>query len=537
MERWPRRKAQRYGEPMNPITRLIESALIHFKSDGQTPNMTSGDNPPFNVQDVAASQFEQASPLRPENLHPYDNDPNAFPIFEKDVATTPEQPSPGYDHDRFASTFIDSSPLSANSTAFSSQDQYASIFRDDIALKSNVAGTTLGSIHTEPLKEKGSDRTIYYIYHRKDQKQHFILSPEPDPVLEKRFPRMKALRQKRQEEKEYEKARAEGAQQPPEEDGYFVHKPIIGFHHPPRTLRRGVHKSGTPVCLIYNSSFWRRWRLLFGDGLSVPGVIDPRGAVSYRHHTPQRDRGELDLKGYKVRGWRMWGETGKDYVRQVNRKRKTARLEDHDIRRQVDHISITGERAKAEEAVYLDWNSPFSRNTRRYSFKYAGIDFYWKGTGSVKETRACGIFIRYNHLKLVARVPIDEGDEEPPWLIRTESKVIRGPRRVTTDKTRNSLREITLAKYTSSVATKKAGTLELYDEAIYRFVQEFIIQRGNECAGTELGQDIRSVKHMRLYDLFVATAMCMIIAEWQKRETIRKIIAALAAEGGGGAGN
>lgn len=57
---------------------------------------------------------------------------------------------------------------------------------------------------------------------------------------------------------------------------------------------------------------------------------------------------------------------------------------------------------------------------------------------------------------------------------------------------------------------------------------------GNKSSG--LGSDTASVKHTRLYDIIVATAICMVVGEWQKRDWLRKIIKLAAGEAGGNAG-
>ncbi|KAF7154999.1 hypothetical protein CNMCM5623_005207 [Aspergillus felis] len=96
-------------------------------------------------------------------------------------------------------------------------------------------------------------------------------------------------------------------------NGFFVHKPYISFHRLPRTLRRGNSKQGTPICLITR-------------GRDMITAIDPRGAVSWnRRSNPDNrvdDGDDLALKGYKVRKCRLWRETGKQYHRDVNAKRR-----------------------------------------------------------------------------------------------------------------------------------------------------------------------------------------------------------------------
>ncbi|ORY13056.1 hypothetical protein BCR34DRAFT_278019 [Clohesyomyces aquaticus] len=344
---------------------------------------------------------------------------------------------------------------------------------------------------------------------------------------------------------------------------FFLQSPYLAFHEPPRVLYTGSTKYHTPVVLIHSSLFWRTYRLQLGPSLAEPGVLDPRGVVCWRHNGGDKKALKDDdhkLKGYKVRTWRLWGETGKRYVHAVKAARKAGRKEgDPDILHYETEATTTTTNSKtlesgisvsdsvtttkmpltparAEEVVYLTWASPFSRDPRRYYFQYSGLEFVWKGTGTVKETRTCGFWLKYNHLKLVARLPISQDS-------KAESE--------------SDMMEVCLGKYTSSVAKFKCGVLELYDGAIWRLLKEFCpgtvpddfpIEDGNKKADVDsdrsekvdeaalLEQQIQSVKRTRLYQVIVATAMCMILGEKQKRETIRKIIELLASEGGG-AGN
>jgi len=251
--------------------------------------------------------------------------------------------------------------------------------------------------------------------------------------------------------------------------------------------------------LIHNSWFWRRWKLQFGSGLAEDGVIDPRGLVSQDYHDPVKDA--YALKGYPVRSWRMWCDSGKAYHREVNKKRNAQKpasggvpmstsIASHSA---ADSITFTRKQL-VDEVVRLAWMSPLSKDARLYQFQYADLEFSWKGTSTLKETRRCGFFLRYHHLKLVVKVPVNKLADESPA----------------------SHEEHCLAKYTSSIATEKAGTLELYDAVIENLLTEHV-----EGQHVERPED---VKKTRLYDIVVATAMCMIIAEWQKRETIKTLI-------------
>jgi len=305
-----------------------------------------------------------------------------------------------------------------------------------------------------------------------------------------------------------------------------VHRPYLAFHVPPRVLYTGNTKRGTsPAVLIHEGCFWRSYKLQVGPSIAQPGVLDPRGVVSWKHNGGDKKALKADehkLKGYKVRTWRLWGETGKEYVHEVKRNREAGEGVDPDVPSE----SATELREKpcrpviADEVVYLRWTAPLSRQTRCYHFHYRGIEFQWKGTGTVKESRRCGLFLRYNHLKLVAKLPL-AGDE------KTAAQL-----------------DICLGKFTSSVAKFKSGTLELYDTAILRLCEEHLPSMltaaadpfGDGVSKLE-GRDeqVLRLKKSTLYHVFVATALCMIKSEKEKRHTLLDLIAH-AGEGGGGAG-
>jgi hypothetical protein len=279
---------------------------------------------------------------------------------------------------------------------------------------------------------------------------------------------------------------------------------------------RGLAKDGPPLCLVHNSWLWRRLKLQLGERLAEDGVIDPRGVVDWSYNVDKKDRGEADVKGYKIRSWRLWCESGRQYHREVNEKRKSGIEQEKKW-----ELAGTKSAPIIDEVVYLDWASPFSKDTRRYHFHYAGLDFYWKGTGTVKEARCCGMFLRYNHLKLVARVPLTSSSDLN--LVKTASK---------RKKPDTEFGEVCLAKYTSQLGVKKSGLLEVYDPAILRTYHEYITLKDG--AIKEKVEDVTAVKRTRLYSLVVATAICMIVQEKQKRETIKKIIEILIAGGEGG---
>jgi hypothetical protein len=247
--------------------------------------------------------------------------------------------------------------------------------------------------------------------------------------------------------------------------------------------------------------------------------LDPRGVVSWRHNGDTKGD-EHALKGYKVRGWRLWGEAGKAYVHGIKASRLNGTTDDPDI-----PPPRTFSPARASEVVYLRWTSPFSRHTRTYHFRFRGLDFIWKGTGTVKETRRCGAWLRFNHLKLVVRVPLNE------------EKKGNGEESV----------EVCIAKFTSSVAKVKGGVLEVYDGVILRLCEEGsmglldLSPRSEDEKGTaavmedDMEKRLSQLKKSTLYQLIMATALCMISSEKEKRHTLIDFLLQ-AAEGGGGAG-
>lgn len=124
-----------------------------------------------------------------------------------------------------------------------------------------------------------------------------------------------------------------------------------------------------PSVLIYDGCFWKEYKLQLLQ--SAPSVIDPRGVVAWRHNGGDKKALKLDdhkLKGYKVRTWRLWGETGEDYVHSVKATRKTGRGLDPDV---IDRLSVKSRGpATADEMIYLRWMSPLSRQTRCYHFQH-----------------------------------------------------------------------------------------------------------------------------------------------------------------------
>lgn len=284
----------------------------------------------------------------------------------------------------------------------------------------------------------------------------------------------------------------------------------------------------------------------FGELLADDRVIDSRGVISLPYGSGKTPVGAgKAIKGYKVRKWRLWGETGKQYHHYKNTRREGG--DKGSLRSNADQVHELATHSTRppiaaddiiDEVVYFSWISPFTHRTRDYRFQYCGIDFYWKGTGTVKEGRTCGSFLHFNHLKLVARIPLtgDGRDEEKQGKSEEYIKPVRrSSRSILWQRSAPTFREICIAKYTSSLGKKKAGTLQMYDEALFRLMIDHNIP-SDDSKTIELGGDVVSVKHTRLYDIIIATTMCMVIGEWQKRQWLKKIIELAAGEAGGNAG-
>ncbi|KAI4917964.1 uncharacterized protein J4E92_008903 [Alternaria infectoria] len=354
-------------------------------------------------------------------------------------------------------------------------------------------------------------KSIFHIYEK--HKCHKSITPVLDPTLERRSgPTIKEQKTTRKEKKERQDAGLLSVE--PDDNAFFLHRPYLAFHVPPRVLYTGSNKhTAQPAILVHEGCFWKEYRLQLLP--STLGILDPRGVVPWRHNGGDKNVLKCDdhkLKGYKVRTWRLWGETGKEHVRSVKNTRKTGEGRDPDVNTMTDGKSK--EPATAEEVVYLRWKNPLSRHTRCYHFQYAGIDFFWKGTGTTKETRTCGALLRFNHLKLVARLPVAE-----------EKKERRD--------------EVCLGVYTSSVASRKSGTLEFFDPVILRLINENapeMLLRSEEGAEEEEAESTRilRMKRSRIYQVFVATAMCMIKSEKEKRHTLLDLLVNVAEGGAGG---
>ncbi|KAH6633036.1 hypothetical protein C7974DRAFT_391977 [Boeremia exigua] len=308
---------------------------------------------------------------------------------------------------------------------------------------------------------------------------------------------------------------------PADKDSYFMHTSYLSFHLPPSVLYVGSDRyaPSKPVALVHAGCFWRSYRIQLGPSLAFPGVIDPRGVVSWRHNggskralqDDERNGDGTLLRGYKVRGWRLWGETGKSYVHTLRDKRTAGDIfDDPDVD---DKSGGKVEILRADEAVKLSWTRPLSRSTRVYTFHFRSIEFQWRGTSTVSEGRRCGWMLRFCHLKLIAKGRNDRGTKE-----------------------------VCLARYTSSIAAEKSGTLEVFDCVVLRFVEEHMPSLlGSNLTGAgnndEHEEDkIADLKKGIMYQLIVATVLCMARAEKEKRHTLIDLVIGILESGGNGGG-
>ncbi|PVH69167.1 hypothetical protein DL98DRAFT_179669 [Cadophora sp. DSE1049] len=290
---------------------------------------------------------------------------------------------------------------------------------------------------------------------------------------------------------------------------YFLHLPTIYGKNPPYTLRHGGTKSAPTACLLHCSAAWGTWRLEFGDVLAQPEVVDGRGVVNIRHGTKKGEDGTF--KGYDVRSKRYTGESGKAW---------------HKLRGTVEEKSTEPmDKAKPEEVVNLKWTAPLSFRTREYRFTWRNFDFIWKGTSTVHSKKLFHPFLRYNHLKLVVLIPGKNLDGQ------------------------QQQEELILARYTSVVAKRKSGRLELCQQAIDSFMNENIqslcesvqvailpLSAGYEKEKLSSAQEIdpksAAKTTQRFRDVVVGTALCMIIGEFTKRQVLIQVILALVGAAG-----
>ncbi|TID14491.1 hypothetical protein E2P81_ATG08445 [Venturia nashicola] len=230
------------------------------------------------------------------------------------------------------------------------------------------------------------------------KRQHFIITPVDCPERPWKTPTFKYKEENGREPQGAPMGVFEADLLPDiAADAYFVHHPYISFCSPPRAFRRGETKNSPKLALINNSWFWRKWKLQFGERLADDRVIDRRGVVSLSCGSVKACTGEKAVKGCKVRKWGLWGETGKRYH---NAGRQGEDKENRKLN--ADHMQGRSSTKRSNSPGTLPSHAVLARD---YHFQQGGIDFYWKGTGTVKEGRICGACLHFNHLKLMARLP------------------------------------------------------------------------------------------------------------------------------------
>ena len=324
-----------------------------------------------------------------------------------------------------------------------------------------------------------------------------------------------------------------GGEEKEEEEGYFWHQPF-GLKKRKlkkvRTFRRGVSKKNSTVLAeVPDVMFWKRWDIMWRDEEDENARKLQHAATSWFIPAEQND-------------------SNNDSKEKTKRKKKKAAPP-------VDPSKMTR----------LIWVSPFSRQVRQHTFTHGPITFHWKGTSTLRGEGPFKAWCRYNHLKLVAEIPLDSPVAGSAPRSTTSSTASAGSqskgKAASPPLPLPTHHELLLAHYASNATPTKPGTLTLHDDAIDVVWRAFIAgadattpldglaaplgdkQRGDvfsyerrAVVASEFGCPAvpgSAVKDSRFWDAIVATALCMIIGEWKKRETVRQVIQAIA----GGAGS
>jgi len=150
---------------------------------------------------------------------------------------------------------------------------------------------------------------------------------------------------------------------------------------------------------------------------------------------------------------------------------------------------------KYKESLRMNWTR-FLR-TREYGFRYHNVEYRWKGTSQVSDhNKLWGRCARFCHLKLVAYLPSSSNSQS-----NDHSSCFSEGAKALKEGAINSYREVLVAQYTCLVSMRKAGRLEVFDEALKQCGEE------------------REVR-----DMIVATALCMVQAERGKRKSMRRLL-------------
>ncbi|CRG91609.1 hypothetical protein PISL3812_08659 [Talaromyces islandicus] len=326
----------------------------------------------------------------------------------------------------------------------------------------------------------------YHVYRASPTKEHIHITPFRDSTKE---PGSNSRSQGHLSSFDYANPACNNKSTDVENGSWFVHRPLLSWHDPPRTLRRGDTKHGEPVCVINSRAFWREWNIQFSSQLSR--IIDPRGLVRWENHSSRsndnnsKTADECAFKGYKVRTWRSWGESGKEYHRQVNLHRKNLHEKGKEGREKEKEEEERLDPVTADEAIQLSWSAPFSGHTRRYEFSYASINFFWEGTRDIpiegSQDKWARRLMPFSHLKLMAAMPNGE--------------------------------KVFVGQFVCSFGPMKFGRLWIFDSVLERLLDESEEKMGEK----------GDARKTRLYDLVMATAMCMVIGEWQKRMMVQLV--------------
>ncbi|KAJ5675178.1 uncharacterized protein N7477_005112 [Penicillium maclennaniae] len=161
--------------------------------------------------------------------------------------------------------------------------------------------------------------------------------------------------------------------------------------------------------------------------------------------------------------------------------------------------------ATAEKVVKLKWSSPLT-NARRYHFCYAGTRFFWEGTRDLHVNEKWSRrLMPLNHLKLVVELPGRE--------------------------------RLFLAHFSSDFSSKKFGKLWVVDSSVTKVLEMVEVHRGLDGSDPKVSFKSQSEStnlresRLRVNEIIIATAMCMVIGEWQKRLTLWFIIMLIAESG------
>ncbi|KAJ5040799.1 hypothetical protein NUH16_011091 [Penicillium rubens] len=321
-------------------------------------------------------------------------------------------------------------------------------------------------------------------------------------------------------------------------NSYLVQCPAMPLNQTPRTLHRGGAKKSDAICIIKCGFFWRHWVIQLGD--KMKNAIDYNDLAKRKRHTAPNDSTfnyGSTLERYKSRLWKAWGATGKDYNRRndtqreaatVHAKSESIEIKDKSIDRDLEmgtmgsnngssilspseadlqkrdtqpppctlsRRSLAQQPTVADGTFLLKWSSPFSLSTRCYCFQYAGVLFSWEGTRDLHpDYKWNRRLMPFSHLKLIAKIP----------GVSTE--------------------ELFIAQYSSSLGDEKYGELWVFDSALTKVLEMTghplkWMKRTEE--GGRFSLDLRwDIRQTQLYDMVIASAMCMIIGERHKRALI-----------------